>query len=179
MSRATVEQEIPASAALEEEVRRRLEELREMRVSELQDAYLEVHGKPTQARNRPWLIKRVFFRVQELAERRTLSPAARAKANELAQGQTVRARPEHEGEPPPRRKKARDPRLPPVGTVIRREHEGEVYEITVLEAGFDYEGRYYPTLSTVAREITGTTWNGFLWAGLTTRKKRAAGAEDA
>ena len=27
------------------------------------------------------------------------------------------------------------------------------------------------SLSTIAREVTGTSWNGFRWAGLTKRKK--------
>ena len=73
----------------------------------------------------------------------------------------------------------RDPRLPPVGTVIHREHDGVVHEIRVLKDGFEYQGRHYTSLSTIAREVTGTSWNGFLWAGLTQRKKRsrAAGGE--
>jgi hypothetical protein len=60
-----------------------------------------------------------------------------------------------------------------VGTVIHREHDGVVHEIRVLKDGFEYQGRHYTSLSTIAREVTGTSWNGFLWAGLTTRKKRA------
>ncbi|MEQ8719624.1 MAG: DUF2924 domain-containing protein [Sandaracinaceae bacterium] len=82
------------------------------------------------------------------------------------------------GDPPPLPEpptKPRDPRLPPVGTVIRRGHKGEVHEITVLDDGFEYEGRHYTSLSTIAREVTGTSWNGFLWAGLTKRKKRKRG----
>jgi hypothetical protein len=83
------------------------------------------------------------------------------------------------GARPPRTSRPRDPRLPPVGTVIHREHDGVVHEIRALKDGFEYQGRHYTSLSTIAREITGTSWNGFLWAGLTRRKKRscAAGGE--
>ena len=88
-----------------------------------------------------------------------------------ASGQAPAPLPEPEAVDP-----KRDPRLPPVGTVIRREHEGAVHEIRVLKDGFDYQGRHYASLSTIAREITGTSWNGFLWAGLAQRKSRAAKA---
>ena len=63
-----------------------------------------------------------------------------------------------EGDPPPLPEppaKGRDPRLPPVGTVIHRAHKGEVHEITVLDDGLEYEGRHYTSLSTIAREVTG------------------------
>ena len=98
---------------------------------------------------------------------------------ELAEGQEVRIRPATPPEPLPEPEPVdpkRDPRLPPVGTVIRREHEGVVHEIRVLKDGFDYQARHYASLSTIAREITGTSWNGFLWAGLAQRKTRAAKA---
>ena len=70
----------------------------------------------------------------------------------------------------------RDPRLPPVGTVIRRAQKGEVHDITVLDDGFEYEGRHFTSLSALAREITGTNWNGFVWAGLSKRKAQRGGA---
>ena len=45
----------------------------------------------------------------------------------------------------------------------------------VLADGFEFEGRSFKSLSAVAKEITGTAWNGFLFFGL---KKPAAGAAD-
>jgi hypothetical protein len=38
--------------------------------------------------------------------------------------------------------------------------------VKVLDAGFEYEGRSFDSLSAVAREITGTRWNGFVFFGL-------------
>ena len=67
----------------------------------------------------------------------------------------------------------RDPRLPKVGTVLRKTHRGTEHEITVLADGFEWNGQTYRSLSKIANEITGTTWNGFLWMGLVERAKRA------
>jgi hypothetical protein len=69
--------------------------------------------------------------------------------------------------------KTRDPRLPKVGTILRKEWRGREYEVTILADGFEYAGTTYRSLSKVANEITGTTWNGFLWMGLVERAKPA------
>ena len=63
-----------------------------------------------------------------------------------------------------------DPRLPATGTLLTRDHAGVAHEVEVLPTGFEYRGRTYRSLSAVAKEITGTAWNGFLFFGLTTRK---------
>jgi hypothetical protein len=68
----------------------------------------------------------------------------------------------------------RDPRLPKPGSVLRKEWRGREYEITVLDEGFEYAGKSYRSLSKIANEITGTTWNGFLWVGLTQRPEPKA-----
>jgi hypothetical protein len=56
---------------------------------------------------------------------------------------------------------ARDPRLPPVGAVMKRTFKGTEYAVTALESGFEFNGKTYRSLSKIAREITGTSWNGF------------------
>lgn len=55
----------------------------------------------------------------------------------------------------------RDPRLPPVGSVLRRVHAGRTHAVTVLADGFEIRGTRYATLSEVARAITGSKWNGY------------------
>ncbi len=55
----------------------------------------------------------------------------------------------------------RDPRLPAAGTILRREYRHSVHEVLVLHDDFEYRGKRYASLSLIAREITGTTWNGF------------------
>ena len=52
------------------------------------------------------------------------------------------------------------------GTMLIREWNGERHEVMALDGGFDYQGRKYRSLSAVARQITGTKWNGPLFFGL-------------
>ena len=42
--------------------------------------------------------------------------------------------------------------------------------MTVREEGYDYEGRPYQSLSSIARAITGTRWNGWVFFGLKNTK---------
>ena len=42
--------------------------------------------------------------------------------------------------------------------------------VKVLGDGFEYESRRYRSLSAIAREVTGTRWNGLLFFGLTERR---------
>ena len=39
----------------------------------------------------------------------------------------------------------------------------------VLQNDFEYKGKRHRSLSAIAREITGTSWNGFLFFGLVQR----------
>ncbi len=173
MSRSTVEQARPAGAEAQQRLRERLAEIQAMPVRELQDLYYDLHGRATRARNRPWLIKRLSYRTQELMTGLSLSAEAEQRIADLGEGEPVRLRDPGDAPPLPEPQvEPRDPRLPPAGTIIRRAHQGEVHEVHVLADGFEYEGRHYTSLSTIAREVTGTTWNGFLWAGLVKRKKR-------
>jgi len=50
--------------------------------------------------------------------------------------------------------------------VLTRNFQGKMLTVLVLEEGFRYEDRVYRSLSAVARQITGTQWNGFLFFGL-------------
>jgi len=52
------------------------------------------------------------------------------------------------------------------GSVIVKEHRGRRIIVRVLDSGFEYDGRRFRSLSAVAKEITGTKWNGMLFFGL-------------
>jgi hypothetical protein len=52
------------------------------------------------------------------------------------------------------------------GTRFVREWQGQVYEVTVLDQGYVWEGRVYPNLTRIATEITGTKWSGPRFFGL-------------
>jgi hypothetical protein len=53
-----------------------------------------------------------------------------------------------------------------VGSVLVREHEGRLHEVYVVPDGFSWQGKTYVSLSTIARKITGTKWNGPRFFGL-------------
>ena len=53
-----------------------------------------------------------------------------------------------------------------VGSVIVREYQGRLHEVTVVPNGFYWQGHVYSSLSTVAQKITGTNWNGPRFFGL-------------
>ena len=61
-------------------------------------------------------------------------------------------------------------RLPQPGTLLRRRHQGRDIVVKVLERGFEYESKHYRSLSALAREVTGTRWNGLLFFGLAERR---------
>ncbi|MEE1562888.1 MAG: DUF2924 domain-containing protein, partial [Alphaproteobacteria bacterium] len=46
------------------------------------------------------------------------------------------------------------------------EWDGVNHQVTVIDGGFEWQGRKYKSLSAVARAITGTRWNGWLFFGL-------------
>ena len=52
------------------------------------------------------------------------------------------------------------------GTVLGREWNGQMHRVTVLEKGFAWKGKTYPSLSKIALAITGTRWNGPRFFGL-------------
>lgn len=56
------------------------------------------------------------------------------------------------------------------GTTLRRLWQGKIYEVSAAADGFFHDGKSYRSLSEVARTITGTRWNGYVFFGL---KKRA------
>jgi Protein of unknown function (DUF2924) len=66
-----------------------------------------------------------------------------------------------------------DPRLPMPGSVLVKEYRGQTISVHVLDNGFEWNARRFTSLSAIAKEITGTKWNGLLFFGLA--KGRARG----
>ena len=52
------------------------------------------------------------------------------------------------------------------GSKLYREWHGETHEVLVLDKGFAWRGETYPSLSAIARAITGAHWNGWAFFGL-------------
>jgi hypothetical protein len=135
-------------------------------VGELAKLYEDLAGEPTRSRNRQYLVKRVAWLLQERASG-GLSAAARLRIGDL-------------GDMLPREWRERltqrapafvhDPRVPAVGTRLTRIHEKTKHTVTILAAGYEYNGKTFKTLSDVAHAITGTKWNGFRFFGLNGKK---------
>jgi hypothetical protein len=146
--------------------------LQRMSIGQLRLRYGQTFGEPTNARNRHWLIRRIAWRLQALAEG-DLSERARQRAAELAQDADLRLFAPQDISWPSRKRanvrplgQAADHRLPPAGSVIARDYKGKQLLVTVLPVGFQYEGHVFRSLSAVAAHITGSHCNGFLFFGL-------------
>jgi hypothetical protein len=145
--------------------------LRRLTIKQLRGRYAEVYGEGTSASNRTWLIKRIAWRLQALAEG-DLTERARQRAAELANDADLRLCPPKQipaaVAAPDGTERAvlpfkADDRLPPAGTILTRAYKGAVVQVQVLPQGFEYAGRVYKSLSAVAKAVTGSHCNGYLF----------------
>ena len=148
-----------------------LDKLRSLSMGELRTMWKRLFGEDCRSRNKDYLQRRIAFRLQE-KEFGGLSDRARRRLDELLADFEVHVR--RPLPPLPGAQAARDPRLPPVGTVLVREFRGAEHHVAVLADSFDYLGERFASLSEVARKITGTRWNGFGFFNLLNPKERAA-----
>lgn len=130
--------------------------LQGMRLAGLRAKWVEVYGAEPHSSSPEYLRRRLAWRIQELAYG-GLSEAAKARLTELI-ARLPPLRPAGARQP---KRAGRDPRLPPPGSVLRREHGGRVHEVAVQADGFEYGGQRFDNLSRVAEAITGTHWNPY------------------
>src|SRR5262245_36957437 len=156
-------------------------------VPELRQRYAALFGEATFARHKTWLVKRIAWRLQAVAEGE-LSERARQRALQLANDADLRlsppmpaatctdqtvAAPATTAEPaatadgvsvPPQLSPGyADVRLPAPGAILTRLYKGRRLEVTVLARGFAHDGIVYRSLSAVAKAITGSHCNAFLF----------------
>ena len=106
--------------------------------------------------NRRFLESRLAYRIQEL----TYGGLKSATVQRLeALGEQLDG-----GKIEVRRQRADD--RPIAGTRLIRDWQGVVHCVTVRDDGYEYQGRPYKSLSAVARAITGTRWNGWVFFGV-------------
>ena len=147
-----------------------LARLEDLSTSALVERYAELFGEQTRTRHRAYLIRKIAWRMQALAEG-DLSERARRRAEELANDADVRVTPpksEREQLAPTKLYVGAptDSRLPAAGTTIVRKYKGNTIRVHVVADGFEYEGEHYTSLTAVAKAITGTHCNGFRFFGL-------------
>ncbi len=130
---------------------------------EIKALWQKLFGADTPNYNRPFLERRIAYRLQEVEFRKVdpylLEQNQRRIESLLETGKV--------------RKRDRDTR-PAVGTVLTREYRDVEYCVVATADGqYEFNGRMYPSLSMIAREITGTRWSGPLFFGLKAPAKPA------
>jgi len=141
---------------------RQVAALQRLSYPQLQDRWRELFGAEPPSYNRSVLVRRLAYRVQELAHG-GLSDATRAELRErLPEGDID---PQMVGSARRAQRRRRNG-APVVGTRLVREWHGEDHVVTVVESGFEYRGRRFRSLSAIAREVTQTRWNGPRFFGL-------------
>ena len=172
---------------VENAMRKEIDQLSLMPVSQLRQKYLDVFGEESRSNHKQFLFRRIAWRIQALAEG-GLSERARRRALEIANDADLRVRaPKTKFGPDvtldPKLSVSRkvasalDPRLPAPGTYLEREYKGRRIVVKVLVNGFDFDGEIYRSLSAIAHEVTGTKWNGFLFFNLMATEENANGTE--
>lgn len=149
-------------------IHQQIVDLHLMTVKELRQRYADVYGEPTRAHSKPHMIRKIAWRIQALAEGE-LSERARQRAAELANDADVRIVPARAKEDAKTKlfvPTASDPRLPAPGSVLVRKYKGRVIRVVVMPDAFEYEGERYPSLTALAKKITGSHCNGFRFFGM-------------
>lgn len=131
-------------------------QLPELPMREIKALWLELFDNDTPNHNRQFLERRIAYRLQEVEFRKTNAELLEYNQRRIASLiETGNAK-----------KRDRDFRLA-AGTLLTREYQGVEYRVIVTQDGqYDFQGRMYPSLSMIAREITGTRWSGPLFFGL-------------
>ena|ERR1700722_2222510 len=154
-----------------------IDKLQDLKIPALKKRYWELFGEESKSSNKKFLFRRIAFRLQANAEG-DLSERARRRAAEIADDRDLRVRAPKEFVVRPdaglgsidRTRPPRDLRLPGPGTLLTRRIGNRQIVVKVLTDGFEYESRRYRSLSAIAREVTGTRWNGLLFFGLAERR---------
>jgi hypothetical protein len=131
-------------------------------IAALKQQWRDLFDREPPPYNRRFLENRLGYRIQELAHG-GLSKEAVERLDALADELESKA---------PRRRTALENR-PIAGTRLIREWKHVEHCVTVRHDGFEYRGRQYQSLSAIARQITGTRWNGPLFFGLKNSRGRS------
>jgi hypothetical protein len=149
-----------------------IEELRNLDVNALKRRHLELFGSESKSSNRQFLFRRIAWRLQANSEG-DLSERARRRAAEIVNDADLRTRAPRaflSGYGSDRSPSRWDWRLPRPGTLLTRRLDDRQIVVKVLDDGFEYQSRHYKSLSAIAREATGTRWNGMAFFALTERR---------
>ncbi|MBW2498304.1 MAG: DUF2924 domain-containing protein [Deltaproteobacteria bacterium] len=138
----------------EKDIKAQLADLEHLSHAELKARWSTLYGVPCPKHmSRKFLLGAVAYRIQENAIgglKKSTRRHVEKVAADLASGKPI---------------KQPGPKIKP-GTRLVREWNGTVHEVIVLETAVQYRGESWPSLSAVAREITGARWSGPRFFGL-------------
>ena len=141
----------------------RVAALRTMPMPELKAEWRALFETEPPPFNRRHLENRIAYRIQELAYG-GLKPETIRRLERLGE--------ELDGGDRKKRGMRADRDRPITGTRLLREWQGVEQVVTVTTDGFEWQGRPYKSLSAIARAITGTRWNGWVFFGLKNHRGR-------
>jgi hypothetical protein len=151
-----------AAGAIDAEIDR----IRSLGSEELRQEWRRLYGGVAPRISRDLLVLAIGYRIQEI-EQGGLGKATRRKlvtiAKTLRTGGRVAATPNLSLKP---------------GVRLIREWGGRTHTVTVSEDGFEYGGRSYSSLTTIAKTITGAHWSGPRFFGLKAAYSRKASHDD-
>jgi len=159
-----------------------IDQLRQMTTGQLRLKYHELFGFASYSNHKGYLFRRLAWRLQSLAEG-GLSERARQYARQITDDTDLRlCAPKQFGGAQPAMRVAHtsrqfDPRVPAPGTQLIKRYKNETITVTVLEDGFQHGERVYKSLSAIARQVTGTQWNGYSFFALSSPKGRRRASE--
>ena len=140
----------------------RLAALKTATTPELKAQWRDLFDSEPPPFNRRYLESRLAYRIQELAYG-GLKPETIRRLERLGEELDGGDR---------KKSRIRADTMPIAGTRLLREWQGVEYIVTVTADGFEWQGRPYKSLSAIARAITGTRWNGWVFFGLKNRRAR-------
>ncbi|TWT51079.1 hypothetical protein Pla22_38550 [Rubripirellula amarantea] len=149
--------------------------LPDMTVNDLVGRYEQVYREECRSRNKQYLIRRIAWKLQANDEGGVTSEMI-AKAEGLAADAQTRVTAPRDNRnvqvtvTPPNAFVDWDPRLPPPGQMLERQYKGQMIRVAVLQEGFEYEGQRFRSLTAVAKAVTGSHCNGFLFFRLGRRE---------
>lgn len=152
---------------MNESVLRQINELSTLNMEQLRMRWKILYGTEPASYNKDFLMKRLAYRVQEIYFG-GLSSQTKETMNKVLNDygfDKLAAKPTKK---PDRTNKEG---IPVAGTKLIREWNGIRHEVIISKNGFQYNGKLYRSLSSIAREITGTQWNGPAFFGLRNKRK--------
>ena len=137
---------------------------------ELHNVWRRLHHRPPPKALVGDLLIRVLAHDLQVAAFGGFSPATKACLKHAVQD----AQRDERGAEPKEGARSSGGRYMKPGTRLLRQWQGADHEVVVVPDGFLWDGKVHRSLSTIARLITGTVWNGWTFFGVTRSKGREA-----